>query len=71
MPDSKSGRSFLQRHGLIQQDAGPNPRFSPGKLLINTIPLEAPLPLPELRIDSTVGAKPAGDGTITQSWPHI
>ncbi len=71
MPDSKSGRAFLQRYGLIQQDAGPNPRFSPGSLLVNPIPLEAPLPQPELRVDTRDGNRPEGDGTITQPWPHI
>lgn len=50
MYDRKSGRSFLERNGLIPSHRNPMPAVSPSDFKVHSIPLSEPLPLPELRV---------------------
>ena len=69
MPDTKSGVSFLERSGLLMAYRNPSPRFSPSELLVHSIPLQAPLPLPELQrgLEGSPAAPARGQ---TKNWPH-
>jgi hypothetical protein len=69
MPDTKSGLSFLERTGMLNAYRNPAPRVSPDDLLVHSIPLKTPFPLPELQrgLDGSPSAPARGQ---TNEWPH-
>jgi hypothetical protein len=69
MPDTKSGVNFLERSGLLFAYRNPVPQISPAELLVHSIPLTAPLPLPELQrgLEGSPAAPARGQ---TKHWPH-
>lgn len=68
MYDSKSGVAFLKRAGLIRTPAINTPKVEPGAFLVHSIPLAAPLPLPELQ--RTELGSPEPDRGPAKSWPY-
>jgi hypothetical protein len=68
MYDSKSGLTFLQRSGLIQAYVNPEPRLQPCNLLAHNLPLEAPLPPPD--VVQLVRESEAPDRYAARPWPH-
>ena len=69
MPDTKSGVNFLERSGLLFAYRNPAPKISPLDFLVHSIPLEAPLPLPELQ-RGLEGSPAAPSRGQTKEWPH-
>jgi hypothetical protein len=61
--------AFLHRSGLVPCHVNPEPRISPQQLLIHRLPLQPPLPLPELQgyLDNEPQAPDRG---VSQAWPH-
>lgn len=70
MFDRKSGLSFLQRSGIIPTHKNPEPRIEPGALKVHSLPLEAPLPLPNLMYPFEGDLAPPDRGS-TLNWPHL
>lgn len=64
------GRAFLERTGIMATVVAPLPRYSPELSGVHTMPLEPPLPQPELlsRTAQSSEALP-GEGEV-QAWPH-
>jgi len=68
MWDKKSGRTFLQKMGLLRTSTYPRPTISPGRLLAHSIPLSPPLPEPDC-IANPDGYPPP-DRVQSIVWPH-
>ena len=66
--DSKSGLTFLRRAGLVPTPASPTPAIEPGALLVHSIPLQAPLPLPAYQ--GPLLGQPEPDRGPAQHWPY-
>ena len=63
-----SAKGFLERTGLIPTLRRPRPRIEPSANRIHTLPLVAPLPLPELQVH--LNGLPPPDRGNTTAW-HI
>ena len=65
---SKSAKLFQERSGLIRTIRGPLPYYVIGANKAHDVPVQAPLPLPQL-----LGLKqgdPSPDRGAAQEWPH-
>lgn len=69
MYDKKSGQMFLQRSGIIPTHKNPEPRIEPRALIVHSLPLEPPLPLPNLLYPEDGDYSPPDRGQ-TVAWPH-
>lgn len=67
MAVSRSSREYLQRHGIIPTLRQPMQRLNVSTLLVNSTPLNPPLPLAEEVIDAE--GSPSPDRANTQLWP--
>lgn len=63
-----SAKVFLERIGLFTTRRRPRPRFQPDLLSIHTLPLQFPLPLPEVQLQDGVDGTPPPDRGRTQEW---
>lgn len=61
-------KAFLERAGIIPTLRRPRPRIEPAANRVHSVPLKAPLPLPELQ-DHVNGEPPPDRGNTTE-W-HI
>lgn len=69
MYDKKSGLTFLQRNNLVPTYRNPMPAASPSELLVHSIPLDPPLPLPAIRASEELSdASP--DRYKHSTWVH-
>jgi len=70
MPDKKSGRTFLERSGIVKAYRNPEPRIEPRAMSVhNGLNLQPPLPLPGLQWPLDGELSPP-DRHETVEWPH-
>ena len=63
-----SAQGFLERHRFIPVNQNPGARFTPQDSRWHDIPLESPLPLPELQ--QFLNGEPQPDRGKTLDWPN-
>jgi len=68
MWDKKSGRTFLQKIGVLLTGTYPRPTIMPSNLVAHSIPLLPPLPEPSRIVDPD--GNPPPDRVETVVWPH-
>jgi hypothetical protein len=66
----RSGKNYQERKGpeLRNTRRGPGFMWSPTQNATHSLPLDAPLPLPDLLHDDPSQSAP--EGQLTKPWPH-